>query len=110
MILKNGKNLKVIIQKYFQGCINFGVKKCQSFKNCKLIYSKFMKVFCLIFFLIFISNPVYAYIGPGLGIGLVLSIIGLIFSVFLFILALLWLPFKKLLYKNKKKIDDKNTK
>ena len=69
-----------------------------------------MKVFCLIFFLIFISNPVYAYIGPGLGIGLVLSIIGLIFSVFLFILALLWLPFKKLFYKNKKKIDDKNTK
>ena len=54
----------------------------------------------LIFFLL-LSNYALAYIGPGLGLGVVLSILGLIFSVLLFILAIIWYPLKKILMKKK---------
>jgi len=53
--------------------------------------------------LLLLSKSSFAYIGPGLGLGIVVSILGLIFSIFLFIIALLWFPIKKLLKKNKNK-------
>jgi len=53
--------------------------------------------------LLLISNTAHAYIGPGLGIGLVVSIIGLILSVFIFLFAIIWFPIKRILNKKKKK-------
>ena len=49
--------------------------------------------------LILTSSPVHAYIGPGLGIGVIGALIGLIMSVFLAFVALFWYPIKRLLKK-----------
>ena len=47
------------------------------------------------------SNEASAYIGPGLGLGLIGAILGLIFSFFVLLFAILWFPLKKILKKNK---------
>ena len=57
--------------------------------------------FIIIIILSLISNSAQAYIGPGLGLGLIASIIGLIFSVLLFFVAIIWFPLKKIFKKNK---------
>ena len=46
-----------------------------------------------------------AYIGPGLGLGTVGILIGLLGSIILALIAVLWYPFKRLLKKIKKKKD-----
>lgn len=38
-----------------------------------------------------------AYVGPGLGFGAIAAILGLVFSVFLAIFAVVWYPMKRLL-------------
>jgi len=60
-----------------------------------------MKFFIYIFILLSFSNGVSAYIGPGLGLGLIGAILGLIFSFFVLLFAILWFPLKKILKKNK---------
>jgi hypothetical protein len=42
-------------------------------------------------------EPVYAYIGPGLGAGTIGAVLGLIASVLLAIVAVVWYPFKRFL-------------
>lgn len=61
-----------------------------------------MYFFTILFYLL-ITKPVLAYIGPGLGLGLVASIIGLFFSIILFVVAIIWFPLRKLFKKNKDK-------
>jgi hypothetical protein len=39
----------------------------------------------------------FLYIGPGLGGGIIASIIGVILSLLLVIIALIWVPIKKLI-------------
>ena len=46
-----------------------------------------------------------AYIGPGLGLGTVGILIGILGSIILALIAVLWYPFKRLLKKIKKKKD-----
>ena len=53
----------------------------------------------LIFGLISAAN---AYIGPGLGLGTVGILIGILGSIILALIATLWYPFKRLLKKIKK--------
>ncbi len=48
-----------------------------------------------------IINPVHAYIGPGAGIPILGSIIGIIVTVLLVLSAILFWPIKKLLLKRK---------
>ena len=60
-----------------------------------------MKIITLLI-LILIPNYALAYIGPGLGLGLVAAIVGLIFSILLFFIAIIWFPLKKILKKNKR--------
>ena len=60
-----------------------------------------MKFFIYIFILLLISNGASAYIGPGLGLGLIGAILGLIFSVFVLLFAILWFPLKRILKQNK---------
>jgi hypothetical protein len=47
----------------------------------------------------------FIYIGPGLGGGMIAAILGLIMSFLLAIVALFWLPIKKVIrfFKDKKK-------
>jgi hypothetical protein len=39
----------------------------------------------------------FIYIGPGLGSGMIAAILGLILSFFLAVIALFWVPIKKLI-------------
>ena len=43
-----------------------------------------------------------AYVGPGLGLGVVGAILGVIASIFLGIFAIVWYPIKRLLKSRKK--------
>ena len=60
-----------------------------------------MKMLIYIFILLSFSNAASAYIGPGLGLGLIGAILGLIFSFFVLLFAILWFPLKKIIKKNK---------
>jgi len=42
-----------------------------------------------------------AYIGPGLGAGVVATVIGVIASIFLAIFGIVWYPFKRLIRRRK---------
>ena len=59
--------------------------------------------FLYIFTFVSYENIALAYIGPGAGIGMILSALAIIFVIIIFILYLIWLPFKKILSKFKKK-------
>ena len=48
------------------------------------------------------SSSVFAYIGPGLGVGTVGVILGVIGSLFLALFAIFWYPVKRLVKKSKK--------
>jgi len=52
--------------------------------------------------LIFYSSNALGYVGPGLGLGFIVSIFGLLFSLIVLICAFLWFPIKKLINKKKK--------
>jgi len=56
-------------------------------------------LFCLVFF----PLTAQAYVGPGLGLGAVGAIAGVIFSVLLAIIGVFWYPLKRLLGIGKKK-------
>lgn len=62
-----------------------------------------LKIFLIFFLLIF--NHANAYIGPGMGGGLIATIIGFIFAIFVFLFGILWFPIKRFLKKKKKKKD-----
>ena len=45
-----------------------------------------------------------AYIGPGLGLGAIGAIIGVILSIILGLLGLVWYPLKRLFSKNQRRV------
>lgn len=48
--------------------------------------------------LLFIAPfPAYAYIGPGLGLGAIAAVLGVLLSIFLALVAILWYPIKRLI-------------
>lgn len=51
--------------------------------------------------LIFAALPAQAYVGPGLGLGAIGVILGLLFSFVLAFFAFVWLPVKRLFSKRK---------
>jgi len=51
--------------------------------------------------------PAYAYIGPGLGLGVIGAIFGFIMSIVLAIMALVWYPLKRLFGIGKKRRKNK---
>jgi hypothetical protein len=51
--------------------------------------------------LILIATPAYAYIGPGMGAGVIASILGVIASVFLSLFAIIYYPIKRMMKKRK---------
>ena len=68
----------------------------------KLIYSAVL--FCLI------VTPSFAYLGPGVGGGIIVATIGIIVAIFAALFGLIWFPIKKLLKKRKEKKDQQQNK
>ena len=48
-----------------------------------------------------LATPAYSYIGPGAGAGTIAVVLGVLASVFLAFVAILWYPLKRLLKKRK---------
>lgn len=60
-------------------------------------------VFCLI------TTSSFAYLGPGMGGGVIAATIGVIFAIFAALFGLIWFPLKRFLKKRKaKKIEQQN--
>ena len=63
-----------------------------------------MKKFSLLCILIILVNtPAYAYLGPGMGGGLIAGILGFLFALFALIFGILWFPLKRLIKNIKEK-------
>jgi predicted RND superfamily exporter protein len=61
--------------------------------------------------LLLISLPSYAYIGPGMGGGVIMAVIGFLAAIFLGLFAILYYPIKRALKKrkdNKRSLKDSN--
>ena len=50
------------------------------------------------------SSPIFAYVGPGLGIGTIGAVLGVVGSIFLALFAAIYYPFKRLLKNRKAKV------
>jgi len=62
-----------------------------------------------LFFTFFFQLPSTAYIGPGMGGGIILATIGIVVAIFAAIFGILWFPIKRLIKKKQNKKDiDKN--
>jgi len=61
-----------------------------------------MKVVLLTIFTIF-SAPIFAYIGPGMGGGVIAAVIGFFTAILLGLWAILYYPIKRALKKRKQK-------
>ena len=61
-----------------------------------------MKIINLIIILLSISSPAVAYIGPGMGGGVIAAVLGVVGAVLLALFGILYYPIKRML-KNRKK-------
>jgi len=50
---------------------------------------------------VFLADIAHAYVGPGLGLGAIGAIVGIIVAVFLAIVGVIWYPLKRMLRKLK---------
>ena len=65
---------------------------------------KIIKLLMLSFFIGI--YPAHAYIGPGLGVGAIGAILGVIGSILVAIFAILWYPIKRMIKRKKKQIEE----
>ena len=63
----------------------------------------FYIVFKFILFFLVILSPAYAYLGPGIGGGILVATLGVIVAIFAAIFGLVWFPLKRFLKKRKEK-------
>jgi hypothetical protein len=49
----------------------------------------------------FLTDIAHAYVGPGLGLGVIGAIVGIIVAVFLAIVGVIWYPLKRMMRKLK---------
>ena len=61
------------------------------------------KTYFLLIFIILFNSPTYAYLGPGMGGGLIAGILGFLFAIFALIFGILWFPLKRLIKNIKEK-------
>tara|TARA_B100001094_G_scaffold92213_1_gene88116 strand:+ start:2407 stop:2598 length:192 start_codon:yes stop_codon:yes gene_type:complete len=62
-----------------------------------------MTKFYYLIFLLAISTPIHAYIGPGMSGGLIAAILGILLSIFLSIFGILYYPIKRFIKNRKSK-------
>ena len=67
-----------------------------------------LKIVLILSFLIFSTNFAYAYLGPGVGFGILAATFGIIFAIFAALFGILWYPIKKIIRKKKEKKNDIN--
>ena len=67
-------------------------------------------IYLFMLFIVLYSNVVYAYIGPGMGGGVIAATIGIIVAIFAALIGLIWFPVKRFLKGNKEKKDLRNNK
>lgn len=60
-----------------------------------------MKLFSLVALLVMSTSPAMAYVGPGLGMGVIGTIFGVLAAIVLAVFGLLWYPMKRALKKRK---------
>lgn len=51
--------------------------------------------------LLLIPSPAYAYLGPGMGVGGLAVVLGILSSIFVALFVVLWYPFKRLVKRRK---------
>ena len=56
-------------------------------------------------FFFFVTTSSFAYLGPGVGGGVVAATMGMIVAIFAALFGLIWFPVKRLLKKRKEKVD-----
>ena len=65
-----------------------------------------MKIrFYIIFPLLILSPQIYAYVGPGMGGGVIIATLGVVLAIFLAIFGILYYPLKRAFKSLKKKIN-----
>ena len=64
-----------------------------------------LKFLLIILFLVTIPSSGEAYVGPGLGLGVVGAVIGIIVAVFLAFVGMLWYPIKRFILRNPSRLD-----
>ena len=70
-----------------------------------------MRIILVILLILFnYSSYANAYIGPGIGLGALISVVGVILAIIFLLIALIWFPLKRYLRKkiDKKANNDKN--
>jgi biopolymer transport protein ExbB/TolQ len=50
--------------------------------------------------LMLLAEPAMAYIGPGIGVGMIATVLGILTAIVLAIFAVFWYPVKRLLRRN----------
>lgn len=61
--------------------------------------------FYIAFPLLILSPNVFAYVGPGMGGGVIIAILGFILAIFLAIFGILYYPLKRAFRNRKKKVN-----
>jgi hypothetical protein len=62
------------------------------------------KLILKIILIFFISTPSFAYLGPGVGAGMIMATLGIIVAIFAALFGLIWFPIKRILKKKEKKL------
>ena len=71
------------------------------------LFSKRLPILGALFIVGFESliKPAHAYIGPGLGLGSLMIIVGLGLSVLLAVIAIFWYPLKRMIFGSSEELD-----
>ena len=68
------------------------------------------KLILTTFLFFFITTSSFAYLGPGVGGGVIAATIGVIVAIFAALFGLIWFPVKRLLKKRKEKKENQQNK
>ena len=69
-----------------------------------------IKLLILIIIGFAISNSAFAYLGPGMGGGVIAATLGIVVAIFAALFGLIWFPVKRLLKKQKERKQQKQNK
>ncbi len=61
------------------------------------------KLILICFLTFIISTSSFAYLGPGVGGGVIAATLGIIIAIFAAVFGLIWFPIKRILKKNREK-------
>ena len=67
--------------------------------------SKIIFIFILLFSY---TSFAHAYLGPGVGFGILAASVGIIIAIFAALIGIIWYPIKKIMNKKKEKKNDTN--